>query len=336
MTVEALAGQRLMVGFEGTVLDNDLKYLIDSIKIGGVVLFSRNIENPFQLKTLCGSIQNHARSCGLPPLIIAVDQEGGEVARLKTPFTAFPGNSKMRDVQDARHFATITAEELNSLGINMDLAPVLDIVPKNIQGVMSKRSFGHDPNWVSRLGGEVVSKLQQNGIMAVVKHFPGIGRATLDPHDDWMTLNTDYSVLKTTDLVPFEDAVNQNVSGVMLSHLRYRQIDARWPASLSVKIAKDLLRRKMNYKGIVMTDDMDMGAIKKHYDIKTVVARVLMAKIDMILICHRSLDIESAFETVCRTLHDSAQIKSDALASATRIYRQKKMYLKNLFMCEKK
>ncbi len=336
MTLEALAGQRLMVGFEGTVLDNDLKYLIDSIKIGGVVLFSRNVENPSQLKTLCSSIQNHARSCGLPPLIIAVDQEGGEVARLKAPFTLFPGNSKMRDEQDARHFATITAEELNSVGINMDLAPVLDIVPKNIQGVMSKRSFGHDPNWISRLGGEVVSKLQQNGIMAVVKHFPGIGRATLDPHDDWMTLNTDYSVLKTTDLVPFEDAVNRNVSGVMLSHLRYQQIDARWPASLSVKIAGDLLRRKMNYKGIVMTDDMDMGVIKKHYDIKTVVARVLMAKIDMMLICHRSPDIESAFETICRTLGDSAQIKSDALVSANRIYRQKKMYLENLFMCEKK
>jgi beta-N-acetylhexosaminidase len=336
MAVETLAGQRFMIGFGGTVLDNELKYLIDTIKIGGVVLFSRNIQNPSQLKTLCDSIQNYARSCGLPPLIIAVDQEGGEVARLKAPFTVFPGNSKMKNEEDARNFATTTAEELSKVGINMDLAPVLDITPKNIKGIMSNRSFGHDPRWVSRLGGEVISKLQQNGIMAVVKHFPGIGRATRDPHDDWMTLNTDFSVLKTTDLVPFENAIILNVSGVMLSHLRYNQIDARWPASLSVKIAGDLLRRKMNFKGIVMTDDMDMGAIEKHYDIKTVVARVLKAEIDMMLICHRSPNIETAFETACRTLHDSAQMKSNALASANRIYQQKRAYLGNLFVPEQR
>lgn len=327
-TVVTLAGQRMMIGFEGTSLDDDLKHLIGEIKIGGVVLFSRNIQNPSQLEQLCKDIQDFARSLGLPPLIIAVDQEGGEVARLKPPFTLFPGNAKMKHTADARQFATTTAAELQQVGINMDLAPVLDVVPQNIKSVMSNRAFGHDVQWVSRLGGEVISTLQQNGIMAVGKHFPGIGRATRDPHNDGMTLDIDFYELKNTDFVPFRHAIDLNVSGVMLSHLKYGQIDADWPASLSVRIARDLLRRDLNFDGIIMTDDLDMGAIEKHYRIETVVERVLLAGIDMMLICHRSHLIEAAFEMVCRVLKDSDQMRSEALTAANRIYRQKRAYLR--------
>lgn len=327
-TIETLAGQRLMIGFDGTALDDDLKHLIGEIKIGGVVLFSRNIETPSQVKRLCNDIQDFAQSLSLPPLIIAVDQEGGEVARLKPPFTVFPGNAKIRNAADARRFAAITSAELKQVGINMDLAPVLDVVPQDIKSVMSNRAFGHDVQRVSRLGGEVISTLQQNGIMAVGKHFPGIGRATRDPHNDGMTLDTDLSALRSVDIVPFEHAIDLNVTAMMLSHLMYNQIDAEWPASLSINIARTLLRRALKFQGIIMTDDMDMGAIEKHYDIDTIVERVLLAGIDMMLICHRTHHIESAFETACRALGDSEQMRSDALTAANRIYQQKRAYLR--------
>ena len=114
---EQLAGQRLIVGFEGTDLNADLKYFIETLKIGGIVLFSRNLTTPEQIKHLCGSVQQYARSADQPPLIIAIDQEGGTVARLKPPFSQFPGNSKMRDKKEAEQFARITAKELTDLGV---------------------------------------------------------------------------------------------------------------------------------------------------------------------------------------------------------------------------
>jgi len=179
---EQLAGQRLMVGFDGTGLDEDLKFLIGQIKAGGVILFSGNLEAPGQIKDLCFAVQDFAKQCGQPPLFIAIDQEGGQVARLKEPFSQFPGNPHMRHEADAVHFAEVTAAELNQVGINMNMAPVMDVAPQDINSIMAKRAFGGDPAWVSRLGVKIIEHLQQSHIMAVAKHFPGIGRTRLDSH----------------------------------------------------------------------------------------------------------------------------------------------------------
>ena len=209
----------------------------------------------------------------------------------------------------------------------MNLAPVLDVAPEGINSVMATRVFGHDPMWISELGKVVIDHLQKNNIMAVAKHFPGIGRIILDPHDEISDLNIDADAMQTTDLLPFKAAIEHNVAGIMLSHIRYPKMDAQWPASLSAIIAHDLLRKQMGYHGVIMTDDLDMGAIKKHYDIKTVLRQILSADIDIALICHKGPDIENAFEEILDAQNRSQSIKAKGMKSLERIMKLKRKYL---------
>lgn len=325
---EQMAGQRLMVGFEGTQLDDDLKLLIGDLKVGGIILFSHNIETPDQVKNLCSGAQEYARMIGQPPLMIAIDQEGGEVARLKEPFTQFPGNSAMQDVADAVDFAQTTAAELTDAGINMNLAPVMDVAPEEISSIMATRSFGQDPGWVCKLGLAVISHLQQNNIMAVAKHFPGIGRTIADSHIDLPSCQYELAELESFDLIPFAASIAGDVAGIMLSHVIYERIDPRWPASLSRRIALDLLRQRMRFAGISMTDDLDMGAINKHYDIKTAVQQILQAGIDITLICHKGPNIEMAYKEILRRLRGSPEIKAVGIESVIRIMALKRKYIK--------
>lgn len=329
-SAEQLAGQRIMAGFEGEELSDGLRFLIGTIKVGAVILFAGNVRTPARIKNLCGSMQEYARSCGQPPLIIAIDQEGGQVARLKEPFTRFPGNRAMKNEEDAALFAGITASELLGVGINMNMAPVMDVAPEGIGSIMEKRVFGSVPHHVAKMGAVVIEGLQAKKIMSVAKHFPGIGRTVLDSHLDLPTLDSGLKELESFDLIPFEAAIRHDVAGIMLSHIVYAGIDSRWPASLSGKIVKDLLRDSMGYDGVVMTDDLDMGAVKKHFDIETSVRQALSAGIDMMLICHAGPDIETAFGEILRNMRDSADIKADALKSVRRIIKLKEKYLSTL------
>jgi beta-N-acetylhexosaminidase len=326
-STEQLAGQRLMVGFDGPDFSDDLKYLIDRLQVGGIILFAQNVKSPEQLRELCTAVQNYAAATGRPPLFIAIDQEGGQVARLKAPFTQFPGNPNMSGEEDAIHFAEVTAAELSQAGINMNLAPVMDVAPQNINSIMAARSFGHDPAWVTRLGIKVIDHLQQNQIMAVAKHFPGIGRTVLDSHLDLPNLDAELAELQSFDLIPFEASIARNVSGILLSHILYQNIDPRWPASLSQRIAKDLLRDQLGFAGVTLTDDLDMGAIVKHYDIQTIVRQVLEAEIDIVMICHQGPNIELAFEEMVKHFTDSPELNQKAIASARRILGLKQKYI---------
>lgn len=325
---EQLAGQRLIVGFEGKKLTKELKSLIDELKVGGIILFSNNLSSPEQIKELCSSVQEYAKSCGQPPLFISVDQEGGEVARLKEPFTQFPGNPSMRDVKDAEKFAKITAKELLDVGINMNMAPVIDVAPEGADSIMANRVFGSDPALVSKMGVSVIKHLQQNGIMAVAKHFPGIGRTTIDSHNELPILTLERSELESFDYVPFGAAIKQGVSGIMLSHILYGKLDMEWPASLSVHIAKYLLRGFMKYKGLVMTDDLDMGAIAKNFNFDSVIHQILKAEIDIVLICHKGPNIRKAFKQILGHIGKSVEMREMAVESVKRIMKYKKQYLK--------
>jgi beta-N-acetylhexosaminidase len=322
------AGQRLMAGFDGTELNAELKFLINALKLGGIILFSRNLIDPGQIKDLCFSMQSYARSCGQPPLLIAIDQEGGRVARLREPFTQFPGNSKMKGPEDAVYFAKTTAKEFLEVGINMNLAPVLDVAPEGINSIMAGRAFGPDPGWVSEQGKVVIEHLQAENIMAVAKHFPGIGRTVLDSHFELPDLDIDVDAMQGFDLFPFKTAISHDVAGIMLSHIRYTGIDPDWPASLSKTIADDLLRKQMGYDGVVMTDDLDMGAIEKHYDLKTAIQQILSADIDIPLICHAGPNIENAFKEILDVQRRSQTMKAKGMKSLKRIMRLKLRYLK--------
>ena len=319
-----MAGQRLMAGFDGTTLSDDLKYYIDTLKVGGIILFAGNIDSPDQLGALCRATQAYARSCGQPPLFIAIDQEGGQVARLKPPFTVFPGNPAIHDKAAAKRFAEITATELRGIGVNMNMAPVLDVAPREIDSIMAGRAFGHDPDRVAHLGVTVINGLQQHCILSIAKHFPGIGRTVLDSHLDLPTLAVSLADLAAFDLIPFQAAIDRRVAGVMLSHIHYPQLDKRWPASLSPAIADNLLRSRMGFDGLVLTDDLDMGAIKKHYDIKTAMDQILAADIDIALICHQGPDIPTAFDVIVDRMQRSESMAQRAKTAVQRILKAKK------------
>ena len=316
-------GQRLMIGFNGTKLDDRLKYCIDRLKVGGLILFSRNLSSRGQIAELCSTAQDYARQCGQPPLFISIDQEGGTVARLKPPFTQFEGAPHIQTETDAVRFARVTAHELNSIGVNMDMAPVLDVLPAVGESVMQQRSFGKDPGHVSRMGCTIIRHLQSNGILAVAKHFPGIGRTVLDSHMDLPDLDTDASSLMDSDLLPFMAAIETRVSGIMLSHIRYRAIDPQWPASLSPFIAHDLLRNKMGYQGLVLTDDFDMGAIAKHYSPADIVRQCIHAAIDIMLICHEGPKIDAFFDLIVSQQKKETELAAKSEASLCRILKAK-------------
>ena len=287
LTYQQLAGQRLMVGFDGTTFNDDLRFLIGSLSIGGVILFTRNIVSPDQLRELCTGIQRCGRQSGLAPLLITIDQEGGEVARLKKPFTQLPSASQMRDEEDVTHLLhdscrSSERRRQHEHGPGARCGAGGDLQRHGIQELRGRSPPGgrdglpHDRH-----------ELQRRNIMAVAKHFPGIGRTVLDSHDDMPTLSVDLEELRQVDLVPFAAAIDHRTAGLMLSHIFYDRIDPEWPASLSSKIVGDILRQDMGYDGLVLTDDLDMGAIKRHYDIRTVVRQVLVAGVDVALIRQR-------------------------------------------------
>ena len=322
-----LAGQRLMIGFDGIRLTDDFRQLLTTLHIGGIILFSRNIIDPEQVLELSSKIQAAASEAGLPPLFIAVDQEGGTVVRLKEPFTPLPGAKQMKDPEMVHRYADLTAYELVGVGINMNMAPVMDVAPDNIDSIMSERSFGPDPDRVSEMGVRVIEQLQQNHVMAVAKHFPGIGRTILDSHIDRPSLAVSLDILRAADLIPFQAAITAGVAGMMLSHIFYDQLDSNWPASLSPYIADTLLRKEMGFEGVIMTDDLDMGAIKKYYDIETVIRQILAAGIDMALICHAGPDIKTAHQEMVNSIEASSTMRDRCRVSVQRILALKQKYL---------
>ncbi|MFO7860991.1 MAG: beta-N-acetylhexosaminidase [Desulfosalsimonas sp.] len=322
-----MAGQRIIAGFQGTGFNADLKHLIRDLCVGGIILFSRNIESRAQLRQLTADARDYAKDCGQAPLFVAVDQEGGSVARLKAPeFTEFGDAADFSGKIDAARFARITAAELSDSGINMDMAPVMDVADPGIESVMARRAFGTNAGYVAEIGTEIINGLQRNRIMAVAKHFPGIGRTTLDSHLDLPDLNTPVQSLQARDLVPFQAAIKADAAGIMLSHIRYGAFDRHWPASLSAAVAERLLRAEMGYNGLVMTDDLEMGAVEKHYGMETMISRIMAAGIDIALICHSMDKIRTAAQIFKQTIKDENQHRRQA-ESVSRIFSAKRRYL---------
>ena len=282
-------GQLFMIGLPSTDLDEDTTTLIRDYNPCGIILFSRNIQNPIQVVQLCQDIQETAIEYHNQPMFISVDQEGGRVARLTEPFTVFPGNTAIgQDVnpaEKAEAFGRITAKEMKMVGLNMDLAPVVDVGQDEVEKHLEGRTFGDDPNMVGLLGRAVIKALQDNGVMAVAKHFPGLGRAPLDPHEDLPRIELDADEIEKINLLPFQEAIHAGVSGIMTSHALYPILDSEWPGTLSTPILTDLLRNKMGFEGLIITDDLEMGAIAKQWGVDQGATFAFQAGADILLIC---------------------------------------------------
>ena len=297
-----MIGQLFMAGLPGTELDAGTEYLIRDYSPGGLILFSRNVQDPVQVATLCRNIQEVAVKYHGRPMFLAVDQEGGRVARLRKPFTEFPGNEAIGSAADpvnkAREFGQITAHELKLVGINMDFAPVMDVRRGVPDKVLKGRTFSDDPEAVCLLGDTVIRTLQENGIIAVAKHFPGLGSTNIDPHFQLPIINTDLEALEMINLPPFFAAIKANVAGIMTSHAIYPAFDADHSATLSVFVLNELLRKKMGYDGLIISDDLEMGAIANGRGVAQGAADSLKAGADIFLVCENQKYIKECVELI--------------------------------------
>lgn len=319
MSLDLLAGHYLMVGFDGTTLNDQIKTYLREFRAGGVILFSRNIEGPDQVSGLCRDMADYAAEQGTANLILAVDQEGGKVARLRPPgFTAFEGPSVVSTPEEAALFGRALADDVLRAGFTMDMAPVADVAPADFDSVMDGRMFPGGPVAAGELCAAFIAAMQERGCMAVAKHFPGLGRTTLDSHKDLPFCEAAAADLRNEDLAPFSAAVEAGVSGVMLSHCVYTELDPQWPASISTAIARDILRRELYFPGIVMTDDLDMGAVNGRFSVETCMQRVIEAEIDLALICHPGENIERAFLKTYQMLQDDPEMLALARKSVQR------------------
>ena len=326
-------GRLFMAGMPGPRLDSGTLSLIRDRGLGGVILFKRNIVDPLQVAALCNDLQETALKYQSVPLFLGVDQEGGRVARLGEPFTCFPGNGAIgdgpRSHEMAAVFGRVTAMEMRLVGLNMNMAPVLDVPRGPVDQHLQGRMFGEDPGRVGDLGQIVIKALQKNGVMAVGKHFPGLGKARLDPHQHLPTIEADKREIETINLPPFQDAIGEGVSAIMTSHAIYPGLDPHHPATLSYPIITELLRERLGFQGLIITDDLEMGAIKKNPGVPEGAVRAFEAGNDILLICEDQGLVGESMDRVRNRLLANETLLSRLHESVDRIMAAKEKFLKD-------
>lgn len=299
-------GHLLMIGIPGLELDDSTLALIREEGVHNFILFKRNVRDRQQLADLCAALRGSCLAHGLPRPLIAIDQEGGQVSRLPPPFSIFPGPRQVAEDADCRtllrQYATTCATELVGVGINMNLAPVLDVCPSGQGLFMERRCLGGDPQRVAELGEIVINGLQQAGVAACAKHFPGLGSAMLDPHLELPVVDLPGARLLRDDLLPFRQAVAGKVAAIMTSHAVYADLDQELPGTLSKRVVEDLLRGGCGYDGLIITDDMEMGAIEKFMEFPAAALKAFQAGADLVLICHDHQKIRQALAALREAL----------------------------------
>lgn len=290
MSLEQKAGQLLLVHFTGPDLSPELRILIEQHHVGGIVLFSAdgNIRSVEQVTALINAAQGAATATpGGLPLLVAVDQEGGAVARLRNGVAVVPGQMAVAaggSVENAAELYRINAEQLRALGVNMNLAPVLDVNTNPDNPVIGARSFGSDPAQVAAYGRAAIEAYQSEGIIATAKHFPGHGDTDVDSHLALPRLTHDRARLDAVDLPPFREAIAAGVDAVMTGHLLAPAIDddpAR-PATLSPLVLTGLLRQELGFEGVIVSDAMGMRAITRLLPLPEAAVRAVQAGVDLL------------------------------------------------------
>lgn len=306
-----------MVGLPGTEIDPSTIELIRELRIHNFILFRRNVLNRNQLKKLCGDLARVCLESGLPPPLLSIDQEGGLVARLSAPFTEFPEPRQLaedvRREEKLQEYSLVCARELCDLGINMNLAPVVDICPVGKGLFMERRCLGADAATVGRLGALVIAAMQGAGLAACAKHFPGLGLATLDPHLELPVVDLSEELMREAR-IPFVRAQEAGVAAIMTSHAVYPRIDDL-PGTLSRKVVHALLREEMAYQGLIITDDLEMGAIEKFLPFSQAALQAFVAGADLLLICHDHDKVRCAHAAIC-SARSKGEIEEDAIAAS--------------------
>ncbi len=311
-------GQLMMIGIHGKSLNDDAKFMLNEYRVGGIILFDRNMESKDQVKTLITDINKAGKSAGLTPLFLGIDQEGGAVARMDDKLIKVPPAEEVgkEPVEQAAALAKEVGTELKDLGFNINFAPVADL------GLTYGRSYSTNPDEVVRYAGAVGKSYDEAGLWYSYKHFPGIGKTDVDLHADTSIVSVSKETLLSEDTKVFVDLIKQskpNTYTIMVSHAMYPQIDPDHPSSLSKAIITDWLRKDMGYNGVVVTDDMDMGALAKHYTFGDMAVQSILAGSDILLVCHEYEHMQEAYNGLMKAVKDGRISKERLDESVKRI-----------------
>jgi len=332
-SLDVQIGQMLIVGFRGLSVTDDSPIVADIRErhIGGVILFdydipskspSRNISSPEQVKSLIAKLQEAASI----PLFVAIDQEGGQVNRLKEKF-GFPQSVSAQylgttnNPEITKKYGKTMAETLASLGINTNFAPVVDLNTNVENPIIGKlgRSYSDNPALVIRHSLIVLDALRDKGILSAIKHFPGHGSATGDSHAGFVDVTKTWSSI---ELIPFKTIISAGACDmVMTAHIFNEKLDPKWPATLSAKIISGMLRNEFNYDGVVVSDDMQMKAIRTYYDMERAVERAILAGCDVLIFANNSVfeeDIALRAVAIIKKLLQKGAISADRIADSNR------------------
>ena len=287
MTLDEKIGQLIIVSYRNDSVDSTLNKVLNEVRPGGFILFKENFTTYDNTLKLIKDIKSTSKI----PMFISIDQEGGSVQRLKgltdksvSDFPYMYDLAQTKDESLISSVAKVMAEELKVFGINMDFAPDIDVYSNPNNQVIGKRSFGSDPKLVSKYGLIFGNSLMDNNIIPVYKHFPGHGNTSIDSHVDLPIVNKSKSELLDSDLIPFKDAIKNNVPLIMIGHLAVPSITGNnTPASLSKKLVTDFLKTELGYKGLVITDALDMGALTNYYKKEDICSSALVAGVDILL-----------------------------------------------------
>ncbi len=336
LSLEEKVGQLLMGGFPGPEPPDEFLRRIRGGKLGGVILFSDNYTSPEGIYSLIERLQEEAASGPHPfPLLIALDQEGGAVRRLGEPFTPFPSASLFGAIGDAqlvRECAAATARELRSVGVNMNLAPVVDILSEPGAKLLAERSFGGSAELVARLGVAAVAGYQSEGVAATAKHFPGHGATTVDSHEALPRVDTSLDILLNRELLPYRALMAPELPGggaaaIMAAHVVFESVDFERPASSSARILGELLRGELRFRGLAMTDDLEMGAIG---DPLRAAGEAVIAGADMVLVAKDKALQEGAYEAILKAAERGALRKRRLEEALHRVAALKGRYAERL------
>ena len=312
-----LIGRLLFVGVPGPTLDAASRQVLEDLHVGGVILFRRNAGTPAEIAALTAAL--HA----LPSRpLVAIDHEGGRVLRLGEPFTPFPpaaavGRTRGPDL--AYRVGRAMGEELASVGIDLNFAPVLDVNSNPANPVIGDRAFGDDPELVSEMGIGLMRGLHDGGVLSCGKHFPGHGDTEKDSHLELPVVRRSRAELERTELVPFRAAIAAGMPMLMTAHVLYPALDPDHPATLSRRILTDLLRGELHFAGVVASDDLAMRAIVDHQSVADAAVSTLRAGADVLLVCQELEHAVEAFAAIEAAVANGSVDASIVTAAATRI-----------------
>ena len=331
-------GQLLWIGFEGTTVPADLRDAIGRGRFGGVTLFHRNLvhrevggESQLELEPLIELNRKlrEAVSAGEAPILISIDQEGGRVQRIRAPATRWPPMMALcdRDAELAEKVGRAVGLELAALDIDIDFAPVLDVHTNEANPVIGDRAFAREPERVAELGLAFARGLQDGGVIACAKHFPGHGDTETDSHLALPRVTADRERIESVELAPFARAVEAGIPMIMTAHVIFDALDPQLPATLSPRVVGDVLRGRLGYRGVVVSDDLDMAAIADHFGLAEAAERAILSGCDVLLLCRDPDHQLEVYEGLIRAAEGRAELRGKIEAAARRVEALKRAHI---------